>query len=113
MSETDLTVRQRNVTRLVADGLTNKEIAAAIGISYETVKEHVQDSLKRIGCRNRVELAVWWVRTAGGATALVEAASKVLNGLNARIDAAVEAGGHVPAYDGIAELSAALAKVGE
>ena len=40
--EVPLTQRESEVLRQLAFGLTNKEIAAALNISYETVKEHVQ-----------------------------------------------------------------------
>ena len=43
-------------------GLTNKEIAQALHISYETVKEHVQHILRKIGVSDRTQAAVWAVR---------------------------------------------------
>lgn len=54
-----LTKREDEVLTLVADGLSNEEIAAHLGLSYETVKEHVQNILRKIGVNNRVKAAVW------------------------------------------------------
>lgn len=60
--EVPLTQRESEVLRQVALGLTNKEIALALGISYETVKEHVQHVLRKIGVSDRTQAAVWAVR---------------------------------------------------
>lgn len=60
--EVPLTQRESEVLRQLALGLTNKEIAQALGISYETVKEHVQHVLRKIGVSDRTQAAVWAVR---------------------------------------------------
>ncbi|RMF40803.1 MAG: DNA-binding response regulator [Planctomycetota bacterium] len=60
--EVPLTQRESEVLRQLANGLTNKEIALALGISYETVKEHVQHILRKIGVTDRTQAAVWAVR---------------------------------------------------
>ena len=57
-----LTQRESEVLRQLALGLTNKEIAAALKISYETVKEHVQHILRKVGVSDRTQAAVWAVR---------------------------------------------------
>jgi DNA-binding NarL/FixJ family response regulator len=57
-----LTQRENEVLRQLALGLTNKEIAQALEISYETVKEHVQHILRKIGVTDRTQAAVWAVR---------------------------------------------------
>jgi DNA-binding NarL/FixJ family response regulator len=57
-----LTKRESEVLKQLAFGLTNKEIAQALGISYETVKEHVQHVLKKLGVADRTQAAVWAVR---------------------------------------------------
>lgn len=64
MAEVDvpLTKRESEVLKQLAFGLTNKEIAQALGISYETVKEHVQHVLKKLGVADRTQAAVWAVR---------------------------------------------------
>ena len=60
--EVPLTQRESEVLKQLAYGLTNKEIAQALGISYETVKEHVQHILRKIGVTDRTQAAVWAVR---------------------------------------------------
>ena len=61
-SEIPLTQREGEVLKQLANGLTNKEIAQSLGISYETVKEHVQHILRKIGVSDRTQAAVWAVR---------------------------------------------------
>jgi DNA-binding NarL/FixJ family response regulator len=60
--EVPLTEREGQVLRHMAEGLTNKQIADVLGISYETVKEHVQHILGKIGVSDRTQAAVWAVR---------------------------------------------------
>lgn len=61
-SEVPLTRRESEVLKLLASGATNKEIARGLNISYETVKEHVQHILRKIGVSDRTQAAVWAVR---------------------------------------------------
>jgi DNA-binding NarL/FixJ family response regulator len=60
--EIPLTQREGEVLKQLANGLTNKEIAQSLGISYETVKEHVQHILRKVGVSDRTQAAVWAVR---------------------------------------------------
>ena len=60
--EVPLTQRESEVLRQLAHGLTNREIAQALHISYETVKEHVQHILRKVGVSDRTQAAVWAVR---------------------------------------------------
>jgi DNA-binding NarL/FixJ family response regulator len=60
--DVSLTPREADVLEKLALGQTNKEIAQALGISYETVKEHVQHILRKIGVSDRTQAAVWAVR---------------------------------------------------
>lgn len=60
--EVPLTQRESEVLHQLALGLTNKEIAQALDISYETVKEHVQHILRKVGVSDRTQAAVWAVR---------------------------------------------------
>jgi len=60
--EVPLTQRESEVLRQLAYGLTNKEIAQVLHISYETVKEHVQHILRKVGVADRTQAAVWAVR---------------------------------------------------
>ncbi|MCW3039089.1 MAG: putative sensor protein [Solirubrobacterales bacterium] len=52
-----LTGREQPVAELLAQGLANREIALALGVSPETVKSHVASVLRKLGARNRVEAA--------------------------------------------------------
>ncbi|MFM9608722.1 LuxR family transcriptional regulator [Streptomyces sp. V2] len=51
-----LTEREREILAKVATGATNREVAAALGISAETVKSSLTSSMRKLGARNRVAL---------------------------------------------------------
>ena len=57
-----LTQRETQVLRHLALGLSNKEIGKSLEISVETVKEHVQNILRKIVVSDRTQAAVWAVR---------------------------------------------------
>ena len=52
-----LTDRETEVLRLVAKGLSYKQIAERLGLSHRTVQNHVQNTLNKLQLHNRVELA--------------------------------------------------------
>jgi DNA-binding CsgD family transcriptional regulator len=52
-----LTRRERDVVKLVAEGLLDKEIAERLGISYTTVRTHLDRSFQKLGVSNRSRLA--------------------------------------------------------
>jgi two-component system nitrate/nitrite response regulator NarL len=56
-----LSPRELSVLDGVAKGLRNRAIAAACGITEETVKVHIRSILKKIGVANRIQAAVWAV----------------------------------------------------
>jgi DNA-binding NarL/FixJ family response regulator len=58
-----LTPREGEVLSHVAYGLSNEEIARSLRISVETVKEHVQNLLRKLGVNDRTQAAVWAVRS--------------------------------------------------
>jgi DNA-binding NarL/FixJ family response regulator len=62
VSDVALTQREMDVLVQLSNGLTNKEIATTLGIGYETVKEHVQHVLRKLGVSDRTQAAVWAVR---------------------------------------------------
>lgn len=49
---------QQEILRLITEGLSNKEIASRIHLSENTVKSHIQEILRRLEARNRVQAAV-------------------------------------------------------
>jgi DNA-binding NarL/FixJ family response regulator len=54
-----LTARELDVVRAVARGMTNAEICAALVISLSTVKTHLNGVQRKLGVRNRTEIAIW------------------------------------------------------
>lgn len=58
-----LTPRQTEVSRLVAAGLSNRQIAHRLAISEWTVVNHIRDTMKKLGCSSRVEIASWMHRS--------------------------------------------------
>ena len=58
-----LTARELEVLRLVARGLSNKEIAADLRITTHTVKYHLAAVLEKLGVRSRTEAVSLGVRT--------------------------------------------------
>lgn len=59
----ELTGREREVLRLVVDGMANKQIARRLGISEKTVKGHLTNLFQRIGVADRTQAALWAERT--------------------------------------------------
>ncbi|MFD5109851.1 response regulator [Streptomyces cinereoruber] len=60
---TGLSPREEEVVLLLARGMTNSEIAAALGITVGTVKTHLTNVQAKLTARNRVEIAAWAWRT--------------------------------------------------
>lgn len=59
---TALTPRERQVLAHLAFGLSNREISNSMEISLETVKEHVQNVLRKLKTKDRTAAAVWAIR---------------------------------------------------
>ncbi|OYD60757.1 protein kinase domain-containing protein [Rhodococcus sp. OK302] len=57
----DLTKRERQVADLVAEGLTNKQIATTLVISPRTAQGHVEHILNKLGFTSRAQIAAWVV----------------------------------------------------
>ncbi|MDP9201270.1 MAG: response regulator transcription factor [Gemmatimonadota bacterium] len=60
--ETILTNREREILALLADGLANKQIAARLGISKNTVKTHLELLFDKLGVSSRAEAVATGVR---------------------------------------------------
>jgi NarL family two-component system response regulator LiaR len=58
----DLTPREREVLRLLAEGFANKEIARRLSLSEKTVKTHVSNILQKLGVADRTQAALLAVR---------------------------------------------------
>ena len=57
-----LSAREREIAALVADGLTNKQIASSAHISERTAENHVQHILTKLGFNTRSQIAVWFTQ---------------------------------------------------
>ena len=58
----ELTARQLQVAALVADGLTNRQIAERLGIEERSAEGHVERIRLRLGVTSRAQVAAWWAR---------------------------------------------------
>jgi DNA-binding NarL/FixJ family response regulator len=54
-----LTQREQAVVALIAEGLSNKEIAGRLGIATETVKSHVRNIMDKLALRSRLQIAAY------------------------------------------------------
>jgi len=61
-SENGLTEREQEVLYLIADGLSNREIAEKLVISEKTVKTHVSSILGKLGLADRTQAAIYALR---------------------------------------------------
>jgi DNA-binding NarL/FixJ family response regulator len=61
-----LTGRQREIARLIAEGMTNRQIARDLVLTEGTVANHVRSILLRLGVRCRAQVAAWYVSGGGG-----------------------------------------------
>ena len=61
-----LTPRERDIARLVAEGLTNETIGATLGIKHGTVKMNVINIFRKLGINKRSKLAVMFLQSEHG-----------------------------------------------
>ena len=59
-----LSPQERNILELIADGLTNRQIAAKIHLAEKTVKNYVSNLLTKLGMERRTQAAVYAARLA-------------------------------------------------
>ncbi|MGN1274686.1 MAG: response regulator transcription factor, partial [Thermoguttaceae bacterium] len=57
-----LTIREQEVLRFLAQGKSNKEIAAQLNVTADTIKEHLIRIFRKIDAHDRTQAAVWAVR---------------------------------------------------
>ena len=60
-----LTRRELEIARLVANDLTNKQIAAGLFLSQRTVETHITNILNKLGLDSRIQLSRWIADMAG------------------------------------------------
>jgi DNA-binding NarL/FixJ family response regulator len=58
-----LTPQEVRLLQYMADGLANKAIAQAMGLSENTVKYHIKNIMQKLGVHNRTEAAAYAIRT--------------------------------------------------
>ncbi|WP_242701771.1 response regulator transcription factor [Arthrobacter cavernae] len=58
-AKSPLTPREREIARLVAEGLSNRSIAETLVISPRTVDGHVENMLGKLGFGSRTQIAAW------------------------------------------------------
>ena len=61
----ELTPRQLQVAALIADGMTNRQIAGRLGIEERSAEGHVERIRLRLGVTSRAQVAAWWAGRAG------------------------------------------------
>ena len=57
-----LTPREQQIASAIADGRTNRDIAARLGITEQTVKNHLTSIFEKVGVDNRLQLGLALVR---------------------------------------------------
>ena len=58
-TESTLTDREQEIAVLVAEGLSNKEIARELGVSANTIRSHVSNILRKLKLANRTQIAIY------------------------------------------------------
>jgi DNA-binding NarL/FixJ family response regulator len=61
-AEEELTPREEEVVKLVAEAHTNKEIAELLGLAEKTAENHRSNAMRKLGMRDRVELVRYAIR---------------------------------------------------
>jgi DNA-binding NarL/FixJ family response regulator len=61
--KSELTIRQREILKLICDGLTEKEIASLLGISTHTVHVHKNNIMSKLGIHTKAGLIKFALRT--------------------------------------------------
>ncbi len=59
ISAIQLTNREKEILRMIKDGMSNSDVSSALALSEHTVKSHLYNIYKKIGVRNRMEASNW------------------------------------------------------
>jgi DNA-binding CsgD family transcriptional regulator len=65
----ELTARQLQVAALVAEGMTNRQIAERLGLEERSAEGHLERIRQRLGVTSRAQVAAWWARRSSDGTA--------------------------------------------
>lgn len=65
LSRYGLTPAEQSIVRHIADGLSNKEIAAALYLSEGTVKNYISEVLDKLQLRDRTQIAIFYLKLPG------------------------------------------------
>ena len=79
-----LTAREFEVARLVADGMTNAEIAEQLDIAPKTASAHIEHILAKLGVTRRAEIAAWTASVAAMPAAAASSTAGAASGLVGR-----------------------------
>ena len=88
-----LTRREQEVAALVAQGLSNAQIAAMLVISARTVETHVQHIMDKLSCGSRAQIAAW-AAAQPAAQSAAQQTQKIRTGIEDSPDADGAAGRH-------------------
>jgi DNA-binding NarL/FixJ family response regulator len=62
MNVPSLTEREIRILTLIAEGLTNADIAETLSVSQNTVKTHIRNIFSKLGVSDRTQAAIWAIR---------------------------------------------------
>jgi two-component system response regulator DevR len=68
-AEVELTLRERQILKLIAEGLTNRQIGERLQLAEKTVKNYVSGLLDKLGLERRTQAAVYGMRQQDAGTA--------------------------------------------
>ncbi len=67
MARCGMTGNEPDIIKLIAQGMSNKEIAQSLFLSEGTVRNSISVILEKLGLRSRTQLAIFYYKNKGGA----------------------------------------------